>query len=141
MSPTAFAQNSLSSALAFSVVGVLFSWVLWRVVQRHARGLVIGVWLGAAVGVTALMTLQIHRTQTALGVSAALTARCPVFWWFLPMWVVALEAVALTVRRRVRVGDSRFSAGVAGRSLGAFWLGVLAYFVVFVALDIAAIIR
>jgi hypothetical protein len=120
---------------------VLFGWVLWRVAQRTMGAPLIGVWLGAAVIVTALMTLQIRRTQTALGLSPAQQAWFPVFWWFLPMWVAAFGAIVLTVRRRVRAGSGRFSAGVAARSLGAFWLGIVAYFIVFAALDIAAIVR
>lgn len=141
MSPAVLAQNGLLSALLFSVVGVLLGWALWRVAQRGSTAALVGAWLAAAVLTSALMTMQIRRTQNALGFTEAQQALFPVFWWFLPMWVAGLGAVALVVRRRVRKGEGQFSAGAAAGSLGAFWLGVLAYLLLFAVLDITSIIR
>ena len=141
MTPVSLAQNGLMFALIFSAVGVLFAWAIWHVGRRSGAGLVIGVWLLAAVVVSSLMLIRIRLAQAALGLSAAQQARIPVFWWFLPMWVVAFGAVVFAVRPRVPTTDSRFSASMAARSLGAFWLGLVVYFMLFAALDIAGIIR
>lgn len=141
MTPADYAPNFLISALVLSVVGVLVGWMFWRVAQRYGRTAVLGAWVGTSLLVTTLLVLQIHQRQAALEFSADQQARFPLFWWFLPMWLVALGAVALTVRRRLRAGGGPFSMRVAARSLGAMWLGLLAYFVAFAALDAAGVVR
>jgi hypothetical protein len=86
------------------------------------------------------MTLQIHRAQAALGLTAVQQAGTPVFATFLPMWATALGAVALVPRRHLRAGSERFTAGFASRSFGAWLLGALTFFLVYAVLDIVAIL-
>jgi hypothetical protein len=101
MNSAAFAQNGLLVAIAFSLVAALFAWIALRVTVRRGPRALATVWVVAAVTMTVLMTFQIHRAQTSLGVHT----------------------------------------GAAGRSLGAFWLGVLAFFLVFALADLTSIVR
>jgi hypothetical protein len=131
----------MNSFFVMAALGVLFGWAIWRAgTWRGARGIIIG-WVLSVVGVTALMTFQIHRTQAALGFTPEQQQRFPVFWTFLPMWGVAFGAVALVIRRAILRGEVRFTAGLAARSFGAWLMGALAFFLVFAALDIVSLLR
>ncbi len=141
MSPADLALNGLLSMLLFSAVGVLFGWALRRIAARGSVSAQVGAWLGGAVVVTVLLTMQTRRTQTALGISPEQQSQLPIFWWLLPMWIIAFGAVVLTVRRDIRIGGGRFTIRTTGRILGAFWLGVLTYLLGFAILDIAPLLR
>ena len=141
MDPAAIARNIISSLFVLAAVGVLFGWAIWRAgTWRGAQGMILG-WVLSVVGVTALMTFQIHRAQAALGFTPEQQQRFPAFRTFLPMWAVAFGAVALVIRRAIRRGEVRFTAGLAARSFGAWLLGALAFFLVFAALDVASLLR
>jgi hypothetical protein len=134
-------QHALLSFLLMATVGVAFGWAAWRVGRRWGGRAIAFGWAAAVLVATGLMTLQIHRTQAALGFTPAQQARFPVFATFLPMWAAALGAVALVARRQLRTGAERFTPGFAGRSFGAWLLGAFAFFVVYAAFDVAAILR
>ena len=104
-----------------------------------SRGLAV-VWIGGAFAITALMAVGIHRQQTALGFSAEQQRQFAVFPKFLPMWALALGAVALVLRARIRAGEARFTVTTAARSLGAFFAGVIGFFLVYAAMDIAGML-
>lgn len=141
MNSAVIAQRAGLAFLVMGAIGVFFGWMAWYVSKRWGDWGVGLAWAIGALLVTALMTFQIHRTQTALGFTPAQQQRFSVFPTFLPMWATALGAVALTVRQRIRAGAARFTVGIAGRCLSAWLLGVLAFFVVYAILDISPILR
>ena len=125
MNSAVIAQRAGLAFLVMGAIGVFFGWMAWYVSKRWGDWGVGLAWAIGALLVTALMTFQIHRTQTALGFTPAQQQRFSVFPTFLPMWATALGAVALTVRQRIRAGAARFTVGIAGRCLSAWLLGVL----------------
>jgi hypothetical protein len=134
------AQHVLLAFCLMAAAGVAFGWAAWLAGRRWGARAVALAWVLAVLAATGLMTAQIRQTQAALGLTAQ-AARTPVFATFLPMWAAALGAVALVVRRRLRTGGTRYTVGLAARSFGAWLLGALAFFVVYAALDIAALLR
>ena len=134
------AQGALLSFAAMAAVGVLFAWGAWWAGRRWGgRALAVG-WVLGAVAATGAMVARVHHTQVALGFTPAQQQRFPLFGTFLPMWALALGAVALVVRRHLRAGAERFTPGLAGRSLGAWVIGVVVFLLAFAALDITAVI-
>jgi hypothetical protein len=140
MNASFIAQNIAFVVLAFTAAGVVFAWAAWHAGRRWgSRGLAIA-WILGAFAITGLMAARIHQQQAALGFTAEQQQRFSAFAEFLPMWVLAFGAVALVVRARLRAGEAKFTAGTAARSLGAFLAGVVAFFLVYAAMDIAALL-
>lgn len=136
MNPTATSINGLASILLFSAVAVLFGWGFRRVATRGNATVQTGAWLGGAAIVAGLMTMRVRQMQTVLGLSPEQQSSLPVFWWIFPMWVVALGAVVLLVRRDIRHRAPRSILRTTGRILGIFWLGTLVYLIAFAILDV-----
>ena len=140
MNASFIAQSVFLALLAFAAAGVAFAWAAWYAGQRWGvRGLVVA-WLVGAIAITALMALRIQQQQAALGFSPEQQRQFVPFPTFLPMWAVALGAVVLVLRARLRAGDVRFSVGTAIRSLGAFVAGVVGFFLVYAAIDVAGLL-
>jgi len=138
---TLLAQNVLLALLTFAAVGLLFAWAAWHAARRWGGAGLAAAWAGGAILAAVLMTARVHQQQAALGFTPAQQQRFPVFTTFLPMWAAGFGGVALMLRGRRRRGTDGFSLGVAGRSLAAFVGGVVAFLLVYAALDVAALLR
>lgn len=136
MNPTATTMNGLASVLLFSAVAVLFGWSFRRVATRGSATAQAGAWLGGAAIIAGIMTMRVRQMQTVLGLSPEQQSSLPVFWWIFPMWVVALGAVVLLIRRDIRNLAPQSIVRTTGRILGIFWLGTLVYLIAFAILDV-----
>ena len=133
--------NVVISFVLMALAGVLFGWAIWRAGRWRGGWAMLAGWAIAVFIATALTVFQIHRTQSALGVTPEQQQRVPAFEMFFPLWATALGVVSLVLRRAMRRGADRFTPALAARSFGAWLLGALAFLVVFAVLDFASLIQ
>jgi hypothetical protein len=120
----------------FPLVGLGFAWLAWRIGRAWGGVALVGAWIVASSLATGLMALRIHQQQAALGFTVEQQQRAPIDEWFLPFWLVVFGTVAWRVHSRRHSSSSSFDRSIARSSLGALFVGFIAYFIVFVAYDI-----
>lgn len=130
----------LLGVAALLVAALLFSWTAWSIDRRFGtRGLVLA-WIVGAVFLSAVMAARVHVQQAALGFTEAQQQAFAPFPTFLLMCLAGLGAATHVLYRRRRAGVEEFWGGTAVRSLGAFLLGVLGFFVVHAIADVLGIV-
>lgn len=131
----------LTGVAALLLAALLFAWTAWAIDRRFgARGLVLA-WIVGAVFMSTLMAARVHVQQAALGFTEEQQRAFAPFPTFLLMCLAGLGAVTLVLYRRRRAGVEKFQAGTAVRSLGAFVLGVLGFFVIYAIVDVLGVVR
>ena len=135
-------MESSPSVLPLTLIGVavalvLAAWLTWHAQRRWGTVGLLGAWGVGTVVLATLMALRVDHQQAALGFSPDQRAALAPFQRFLPMWALALGAQAWLLRRAAVNSAAGFSSRLAWRSIVAGLLGILGFFLAYLALDVA----
>jgi hypothetical protein len=100
--------------------GALFGWGAWWLLRRYGRAATACACVISAVLVSGLFALRVSARESWAGSQHHL----PVFGYLVPMWCIALGAVAFVVDRRVRGGAVSFDARLVRRSVVTCWIAL-----------------
>ena len=122
--------------LVFAVALLLAAWAAWHAQRRWGTAGLLGAWVVGTLILASLHAVRVEHQQAALGFSPAQREALTPFKLVVPMWALALGAQAWLLHRAAAGSTSAFTSRLAWHSILAGFLGILGFFLIYLAVDL-----